>query len=51
MLFEVHAERNSEDKKIFYYDNETNTLSDANNNIFEYPVEQIINKYWFEHAF
>ena len=44
MLFEVHAERNSEDKKIFYYDNETNTLSDANNNIFEYPVEQIINK-------
>ncbi len=37
MLFEIHAERNADDKKIFYYDNETNRLTDAAGKIFEYP--------------
>lgn len=37
MLFEIHAERNASDKKIFYYNNETNTLADVDGNIFEYP--------------
>ena len=43
MLFEVHAERNSQDTKIFYYDNQTNTLFDSDNKVFEYPVDQIVN--------
>jgi uncharacterized protein len=37
MLFEIHAERSAQDKKIFYYNNETNTLTDANGTMFEYP--------------
>jgi len=37
MLFEIHAERNAQDKKIFYYDNETNCLTDADGKLFEYP--------------
>jgi len=37
MLFEIHAERNASDQKIFYYDNETNILKDADGNVFEYP--------------
>jgi uncharacterized protein len=36
MLFEIHAERNADDKKIFYYDNMTNILSDENGTIFQY---------------
>jgi uncharacterized protein len=36
MLFEIHAERSADDKKIFYYDNETNILKDSNNNVFRY---------------
>jgi uncharacterized protein len=35
MIFEIHAERNKNDKKIFYYDNETNTLKDDNGNVYE----------------
>lgn len=40
MLFEIHAERNADDKKIFYYDNQTNRLTDARGNVFEYPSIQ-----------
>ena len=37
MLFEIHAERSAADKKIFYYDNETNTLKSEDGTVFEYP--------------
>ena len=37
MIFEIHAERSATDKKIFYYDNLTNTLKDADGKLFEYP--------------
>jgi uncharacterized protein len=37
MLFKIHAERNINDKKIFYYDNEKNILKDENDFVFEYP--------------
>jgi uncharacterized protein len=37
MIFEIHAERSATDKKIFYYDNLTNTLKDADGQLFEYP--------------
>lgn len=37
MLFEIHAERSADDKKIFYYDNMTNTLKDADGTVFEFP--------------
>jgi uncharacterized protein len=37
MIFEIHAERSFDDKKIFYYDNEKNTLTDENGDRFEYP--------------
>jgi uncharacterized protein len=35
MIFEIHAERNKTDKKIFYYDNETNTLKDDDGVVYE----------------
>ena len=37
MKFKIHAERNSQDKKIFFYDNDTNTLSDETGFVYEYP--------------
>jgi len=37
MIFEIHAEKNAEDKKIFFYDNEKNILKDIDGNVFEYP--------------
>lgn len=37
MLFKIHAERNAEDRKLFYYDNMKNVLSDQDGNVFEYP--------------
>ena len=37
MLFEIHAERQGGDSKIFYYDNETNTLTSQDGSVFEYP--------------
>ena len=40
MQFEIHAERNSSDKKIFYYDNMTNVLKDEEGHVYEYPVIQ-----------
>lgn len=39
MIFEIHAERSANDKKIFYYDNMTNTLKDNGGNVFEFPKE------------
>jgi uncharacterized protein len=36
MIFEIHAEKNANDKKVFYYDNMTNILKDAAGNIFQY---------------
>lgn len=39
MIFEIHAERSANDKKIFYYDNMTNTLKDSGGNVFEFPKE------------
>ena len=39
MRFEIHAERNAGDKKLFFYENSTNVLTDSEGNIFEYPVE------------
>jgi uncharacterized protein len=38
MLFEIHAEKSNDDKKVFYYDNMTNVLKDAEGNIFEWPT-------------
>ena len=38
MLFEIHAERNSEDKKIFYYDNMSNILKDEAGNYHNYRL-------------
>ena len=40
MLFEIHAEKNANDKKIFYYDNMTNVLKDEAGFVFEYPQTQ-----------
>ena len=37
MLFEIHAERNAEDKAIFYYDNMANTLKNSAGVVFESP--------------
>ena len=37
MLFEIHAERSADDKKIFFYNNQTNILKDDKGNVFEYP--------------
>jgi uncharacterized protein len=47
MLFEIHAERNASDKKIFFYDNTTNTLSDDKGNVFEYPTQEKTNNDWY----
>lgn len=40
MIFEIHAERDSTNSKVFYYDNETNTLKDQDGNVFEYSEQQ-----------
>ena len=37
MLFEIHAEKNALDKKVFLYDNETNVLKDIDGNEFKFP--------------
>jgi uncharacterized protein len=40
MIFEIHAERiGDNDKKIFFYDNESNTLKTQDGDILEYPKE------------
>ena len=36
MIFEILAERNENDEKKFYYDNETNTLKDEDGQIFQF---------------
>ena len=40
MLFEIHAEKNALDKKVFLYDNETNVLKDVDGNEFKFPDAQ-----------
>ena len=40
MIFEILAERNANDKKTFYYDNQTNTLKDSDGKIYENPPEK-----------
>ena len=40
MIFEILAERNANDRKTFFYDNETNTIKDVEGNVFEYPKEK-----------
>jgi uncharacterized protein len=37
LLFEIHAEKNALDKKVFLYDNETNVLKDLDGNVFKFP--------------
>jgi uncharacterized protein len=37
LLFEIHAEKNALDKKVFLYDNETNVLKDLDGNEFKFP--------------
>jgi len=44
MLFEIHAERSADDKKIFYYDNETNTLKSEDGIVYEFPEGTIHNQ-------
>jgi uncharacterized protein len=36
MLFKIHAEKNASNKKVFLYDNMTNTLSTEDGVVFEY---------------
>lgn len=36
MLFKIHAERNAQDKRVFLYDNLTNTLQTEDGFVFEY---------------
>lgn len=36
MIFEIHAEKNVDDKAIFYYDNETNTLKDSTGYVYQF---------------
>jgi uncharacterized protein len=37
MIFEIHAQKNASDKKVFLYDNQTNVLKDADGNVFKFP--------------
>ena len=37
MIFEIHAEKNKDEKRIFYYDNMENILKDSAGNLYEYP--------------
>jgi len=36
MIFEIHAQRGEDDKKVFFYDNMSNTLKDADGKVFEF---------------
>jgi len=37
MQFEIHAEKSSNDKKIFFYDNQTNVLKSEDGLVFKFP--------------
>jgi hypothetical protein len=43
MIFEIHSERSANDKKIFYYDNETNTLKSEDGITFQFPEGTVHN--------
>jgi uncharacterized protein len=38
MLFEIHGEKNANDKRIFYYDNMSNMLSDESGHVYQYST-------------
>jgi len=40
LLFEIHAEKNALDKKVFLYDNQTNVLKDLDGNVFKFFDQQ-----------
>ena len=40
MIFEIRAEKNKDDAKIFYYDNVEGVLKDEDGMVFEYPTIQ-----------
>jgi len=40
MIFEIHAEKNKDDTKLFYYDNVGSVLKDEDGMVFEYPTIQ-----------
>jgi uncharacterized protein len=40
MIFEIHAEKNSNDTKTLYYDNENGILKDSNGFVYEYSQIQ-----------
>ena len=42
MIFEIHAERSINDTQTLYYDNITNTLTNAKGEVYEYPEDQRI---------
>lgn len=46
MIFEIHAEKSANDKKIFYYDNMTNELKSESGQIFEFKTnnQKMINQ-------
>jgi uncharacterized protein len=44
MIFEIHAERNANDKKIFYYDNEKNILKSQDGEVFYDPSRKAFNR-------
>lgn len=43
-VFKINAERNKDDKKIFFYDNETNTLSDESGFVYEKSEQPLTNR-------
>ena len=43
MIFEIHSERSANDKKIFYYDNETNILKSEDGVTFQFPEGTVHN--------
>ena len=43
MIFEIHAEKSADDKKVFFYNNETNELKDSEGNVFRYPEGSFTN--------
>jgi uncharacterized protein len=40
MIFEIHAERSANDTQTFFYDNVTNTLTNAQGQVYEYPEDR-----------
>jgi uncharacterized protein len=45
MIFEIHAERSANDTQTFFYDNVTNTLTNAQGQVYEYPEDQRVSPF------